>query len=151
MSRDLLTEGRRHDLPPAWDGHPVTWRNWEKLAAAVFICPPPKIPAHCEVCGSVEEPLRNRGTVAPHPPLMPWILYVQRCPDCFTDLVWDLNDDQWWTLDHTDYGDTGSAPPVEQVSAPVVKRQVRTAGSAKDRALAKARAAVAQARDETLF
>jgi hypothetical protein len=35
-------------------------------------------------------------------------LHAFRCPDCRTDLVWDQLADEWWTLDHTDYGPEGS-------------------------------------------
>lgn len=151
MSRDLLTENRLHDLPPLWDGHPVTWGEWEKgIEGAVFVCPPPKVPDHCVRCGSVELQIRNRGLVRPVPlVLTPWVLWVWRCPDCYLDDVWDLATDEWWTLDDTDYEDDGSNPPSAPEPPPAPRR------SAKDRALERSRAAVAAARADadqgTLF
>lgn len=39
-----------------------------------------------------------------------WItLHVYRCHHCQLDTVWDTETDEWWTLDHTDYGDEGSS------------------------------------------
>lgn len=38
-----------------------------------------------------------------------WRLYVWRCGTCKLDTVWDTDADEWFTLDHTDYGDDGSA------------------------------------------
>lgn len=37
-----------------------------------------------------------------------WRLHAFRCTDCKHDVVWDRDTDEWWTLDHTDYGDEGS-------------------------------------------
>jgi hypothetical protein len=31
-----------------------------------------------------------------------------RCQDCRHDQVWDTDTDEWWDLDHTDYGTEGS-------------------------------------------
>ena len=42
-----------------------------------------------------------------------WIeLHVTRCHHCQLDQVWDTTTDEWFDLDHTDYGDDGSSPPV---------------------------------------
>lgn len=38
-------------------------------------------------------------------------LVVYRCPECQLDEVWDIQADEWWTLDHTDYGPEGSVAP----------------------------------------
>jgi hypothetical protein len=125
---------RRHDLPPRWDDRIVTWRGWEVQIEA-FICPPPRQRC-CEACGSLAKPVVNRGVVAVSPattqaeldydaenrrrlgrlahkrPLIAFVrLHVFRCPDCKTDLVWDTDTDEWWTLDDTDYGDDGSVDP----------------------------------------
>lgn len=131
---DLLTLARKHDLPPRWDGCITTWRGWEPLPIA-HICPPPKRRC-CSGCGSAEEPVLNVGTVCHSPrtthaelrhdaenrkrlrrlaykrPLLATMrLYAFRCQDCRADEVWDRKTDEWWTLDHTDYGDNGSVAP----------------------------------------
>lgn len=130
---DLLTMLREHDLPPRWDGHAVLWHGWETRLAPIFICPPPR-PTCCEGCGSLAESVTNRGMVAVWASLTPedlraeeenrrrlgplahkrrpravWRLYAFRCPDCQLDVVWDTDTDEWWTLDHTDYGSEGSS------------------------------------------
>ena len=38
-------------------------------------------------------------------------LYAFRCPECHEDQVWDMRTDEWWTLDDSDYGPTGSVRP----------------------------------------
>lgn len=140
-------ELRAHDLPVSWDGAPVTWGEWEpgiEARGRVFICPPPKVPGHCSRCGSIEVPLRNRGLVpsadVDHLVLR---LLVNRCPDCRFDVVWDLEGDDWWDLGPEDYGDGGSVPPAAAPSSEVANREPG-AGSAA--AIARARAAVAEAR-----
>lgn len=131
---DLLTLTRVHDLPPYWDGHAVLWEGWQ-VEPPVFLCPPPR-PVRCEGCGSRAPSVTNRGLVAVWPslthddlleeednrrrlgsaahmrkPRARWRLRALRCPDCQLDTVWDIETDEWWTLDHTDYGDEGSARP----------------------------------------
>ena len=137
---DLLTLAREHDLPPKWDGRAVWWAGWE-LQIEAFICGPRKTAHRhvCEACGSQATPSVNRGHVArsaittydrwverceawrrlpsgerhrlPKHPAGVIELYVERCPDCRTDVVWDQPNDEWWVLDHTDYGDDGSVAP----------------------------------------
>ena len=141
MTGDLLTLLREHDLPPRWDGHAVWWEGWHPgigpvFICPVFICPPPRRPLCCEGCGSLAEPVSNRGLVAVWASLTPediereeenrrrlgslahkrkrrayWRLRAYRCPDCKLDTVWDIDTDDWWTLDHTDYSDDGSETP----------------------------------------
>ena len=131
---DLLTLAREHDLPPKWEGLAVLWRGWEAgLRNHVIICPPPKTPECCAACGSFEEPVTNRGLVAvalflthdqlraeeenrkrlgslahKRKPRALYRLFAHRCPDCKHDVVWDTDTDDWWDLDHTDYGPDGS-------------------------------------------
>lgn len=131
---DLLTLAREHDLPPFWNGRAVLWRGWEDPEPGVtFICPPPKERHVCEGCGSTQEWVVNRGEVAVWPslthddlrrenenrqrlgslahkrkPRSLWRLRAYRCPDCHLDTVWDMDTDEWWVLDHTDYGPEGS-------------------------------------------
>lgn len=124
----------KHRLPPSWDGVPVTWRPFEP-SDAFFICPPPKKAERCP-CGSARPPLiaaglRNRDgqtelvtrqrklkksgriiDIREEAPAWPvYDLTAFRCPDCHEDVVWDQRTDEWWTLDETDYGTTGSDRP----------------------------------------
>lgn len=136
---DLLTLLREHDLPPRWDGLAVVWDGWHMPdPGPVFICPPRAVRADCCVgCGSTAVQPSNRGRVARVPAvtherirevdaqrdrlpererhrvkgLALYRLYAYRCPDCQFDTVWDTETGEWWTLDHTDYGDDGSVTP----------------------------------------
>jgi hypothetical protein len=102
---------RAHDLPPRWDGHPVTWGDWENQPTVVFICPPPRTSDRCRRCGSHAPNETNRGTVrhTTHQQVLA-VLTVFRCPDCFLDTVIDGigAQAQAWVLDEADYTDEGS-------------------------------------------
>lgn len=131
---DLLTLAREFDLPPKWNDCIVQWRGWEP-EPTVLLCrrgkPAPR--DCCSVCASPHPPVVNRGLVANSPlitpamlkrnednrarlgalahkdaPLAHWRLYAYRCQDCRHDVVWDTDTDEWWDLDHTDYGPEGS-------------------------------------------
>ena len=53
-------------------------------------------------------PVKVKGKLARHW----WIeLIAHRCHHCELDTVWDTSSDEWWTLDHTDYGHDGSGTP----------------------------------------
>lgn len=126
---ELLALLREHDLPPRWDGLAVVWDGWQTQIEA-FVCPPPK-PTCCTVCGSLADPVTNRGRVARVPavtherirehdekrahlagrPPALHRLVAFRCPDCRHDQVWDTDADETWDLDHTDYGPDGSRAP----------------------------------------
>lgn len=136
---DLLRMLRAHDLPPRWDGLAVVWEGWEGWRPSigpVYLCPPPRHPPCCEGCGSLAEPVSNRGLVAVWASLTRediereeqnlrrlgslahkrkrrayWRLRAYRCPDCKLDTVWDTDTGHTWTLDHTDYGPDGSVAP----------------------------------------
>lgn len=112
---------RRHDLPPAWDGHPVTWGPWHAATTTLRF----HLELHelaCEACGSLEEQLVATGRRAAGDVDQvveggrvvlsdaDTRLYAFRCPDCGHDQV--LEGDELWDLDETDYGDDGSRPPV---------------------------------------
>jgi hypothetical protein len=113
-----------HPLPTAWEGRRVEWGRWAAPVSA-FICPPPRKPGRCG-CGSSSSPYTARGLRHPDEdnrrraeslprigrrrPLV-WPLYdihAFRCPDCGEVTVWDTATDEWWTLDESDYGPTGS-------------------------------------------
>ncbi|CAN7240046.1 hypothetical protein LJR045_000962 [Microbacterium sp. LjRoot45] len=117
-----------HPLPVAWDGRAVVWDRWE-APAPMFLCPDVKREP-CS-CGSTEQPFTARGRRDPseervaaaaqipqirrRAPLV-WAVYdlhAFRCPSCGQVSVWDMASDEWWTLDDTDYGPTGSRPPPE--------------------------------------
>lgn len=119
MSLQLVS----HPLPVAWDGRAVAWDRWEN-PQPMFICPTPKR-KRC-TCGSEDSPFTARGRRDPsaerianaeslprlgkRTPLV-WSIYdlrAYRCPACGEVSVWDMEADQFWTLDDSDYGDTGS-------------------------------------------
>ncbi|GAT07597.1 hypothetical protein H7I77_25405 [Mycolicibacterium novocastrense] len=112
---------REHDLPPRWDGLVVEWGDWDDTAG-VFVCPPPRSPQRCEICGSTRPPLINSGRIwtdpATAPPAIGRVrmrrgrhlvgrITAFRCADCEHDTVLDPNG-QMWDLDPTDYTDDGS-------------------------------------------
>ncbi|MEE6280162.1 hypothetical protein [Georgenia sp. MJ170] len=133
MSGDLLVALREYDLPPKWDGLLVVeWTPWA-APEPVFICPPPTRRECCPGCGSAYPRVHARGMVAndarttaedwaydrenrrklgplayKRPRIATWRLYAFRCQDCRHDEVWDTHTDEWWELDHTDYGAGGS-------------------------------------------
>lgn len=107
---DLFHHLREHDVPPMWDGNPITWGEWQDGSMSVFICPPPK-PEPCPWCGSLAGTRCRVGETE-----SPWRkartrLYLTRCVGCSRDQVWDAWADQWWDLDEDDYGPDGSMPP----------------------------------------
>lgn len=141
MSAPTLTvvPGRAHDLPPLWDGRRVGWREWAK--GPVFVCGPRSLERTeppCPACSSTKQRWRAAGVLAARPgatvsgwqdvpskrqPGRTWRrqttepersrmrLMAFRCPDCAHDTVLDIETDEVWELDETDYGDDGSADP----------------------------------------
>ena len=61
----IAFEGRRHDLPPRWDGRIVEWSEWD--TSPTFVCGPrgPVRASRCEGCGSTASRATSRGTVYP--------------------------------------------------------------------------------------
>lgn len=118
---DLFTATRPNDLPPRWDGHPVTWEGWKDLPT--ILCGKIKREP-CHACGSPAQVIMNVGTIAVSlaqvgvaairrkriSAVQHWRIYAIRCPDCRADQVYDLSDwpGRWWDLDPEDYGDDGS-------------------------------------------
>lgn len=125
---DLFTATREHDLPPRWDGHPITWQEWS--TAPTPVCP--RAQSACEECGVVGPRLTARGTISVVPDFdegLPGevtdlararaerrppthVLIAVRCPSCMHDNVWDSRTDAVWDLDSTDYTDSGSSAPI---------------------------------------
>lgn len=117
MTGQQMLDLREYDLPPEWDGHPVSWdRGWSERR--IFICPPPSGP-RCDQCGSTKPPLMKTGLVGPfvtaarnkYNEIVTSRNYValraMRCPECHTDLVMDGAGDVW-EMGPEDYGARGS-------------------------------------------
>lgn len=131
LVRDRRRERLERDLPPKWDGVPVTWGE-PHAVGATFICPPPKEPEACTECGQLAvdgadtylgrvpgEPVqpfwtRNRyGQPVKKPgwDVLEPALLATRCLGCGHDQVVDLRTNEVWDLDDTDYGEEGSVHP----------------------------------------
>lgn len=173
---DLLTESRKHDLPPKWNGLAVRWGEWKK-APYVFICPSPDDLGACPKCGSIALREVNVGEVAALPEItveqieqrearraelpahargdlarLAWRrLHVSRCGDCLHDVVVDMDTHETWDLDYTDYGDEGSVEP-DPTPAPAPKKPAKPKASSGRAAFAAARAELqAKKNQETLL
>ena len=61
----IAFEGRRHDLPPRWDGRAVKWSEWH--TSPTFLCGTRGSvrASQCESCGSTASNATSRGTVYP--------------------------------------------------------------------------------------
>ncbi|AXH44440.1 hypothetical protein PP353_gp64 [Arthrobacter phage Kumotta] len=121
----------RHDLPPFWDGEPVTWDEWSDVRTSLAL----HIPAHemaCDKCGAIDENLIVWGIRPPEAPTIMTTktktlpsgrkyetqvevkahplrdIYASRCRHCGHDVVTDTRTDERWDLDETDYGPEGS-------------------------------------------
>lgn len=98
----------RHDLPPKWDGRPVTWHGWD-AGVTTYVCPEPNREC-CQFCGSLEPAVFNRGSrrvIEGRDRFMP-SLYAYRCPTCRRDIVEETGSDEAWELEPSDYGDEGA-------------------------------------------
>lgn len=129
-----VIQGRPHDLPPQWDGEPVTWRPWHAARTTLQFHAPPEALA-CEQCGTVDEPAVARGSRPPadgatftvseprrtrsgreyvrrvqRPAWPVRDLTAYRCRHCGHDQVRDDRTGEQWDLDAEDYGDDGSRP-----------------------------------------
>ena len=109
-----------HPLPVAWDGREVKWSRWD-TALDVHICGPAGYEPRCD-CGSKRQPFVASGLRAADEGPGRFArrhaakdLRAFRCPDCGQVDVWDMDSDEWWTLDESDYGPNGSTPPPEWV------------------------------------
>lgn len=102
-----------NDLPPKWDGVPVTWRGWQVFESSMdFHLTLDQLA--CDKCGGLGEgTLINTGTrpnTEPEEggPTQLRNITAFRCPHCGHDSIWDMATDLHWDLDPNDYGDEGS-------------------------------------------
>lgn len=126
---------RSHDLPPAWDGEPVTWGDWSEGRTSLSFHAPAESLA-CDKCGAIDEPAINRGMRAPvlgstfrvdrervtrsgrryvsgTVDVPAWAcrdLRVARCRHCGHDVVTDERTGEAWDLEPDDYLPGGSYP-----------------------------------------
>lgn len=102
----------RHDLPPFWDGEPITWHGWppeESRTTLIHHVPADRMA--CEQCGTVDERLTNWGSRPPTPDGPSWPvrdIWAARCRHCGHDQVHDERTNETWDLEPDDYTDTGS-------------------------------------------
>lgn len=106
-----------HPLPVAWDGREVRWSRWSS-SDRIHICGTLN-PQRCD-CGSERRPFTAVGLRAAEAGVGRFArrhalrdIHAFRCPDCGQVDVWDMDTDEWWTLDESDYGPAGSTPPPE--------------------------------------
>ncbi len=95
-----------HDLPPAWDGVPVTWTDWELQPDTTMRFHDVAGDGLCAKCGTLGRQLTCRGTTDVHPGVIRFV--TNRCLHCGHDVVLDLHDDTFYDLEPTDYGPDGS-------------------------------------------
>lgn len=101
-----------HDLPPLWDGDPVTWDAWHSGASSLDFHVPLADLA-CHHCGLLGSRQIAHGTIHHHPSVTGRIenvavLFAFRCPGCLHDEVWDRRTDDMWEVDEDDYLAAGS-------------------------------------------
>lgn len=122
------------DLPPRWDGEPVTWTPWADHRTTLALHAKPEQLA-CHKCGTVDESLVCFGTRPPPPGDMETVplrrhtrsghpyeslrqvparpvrdLTAYRCRHCSHDQVQDRRTGELWDLGPEDYGPQGSTP-----------------------------------------
>lgn len=141
-----------NDLPPRWDGNIVEWSPWKLTERGSIIFHQPLSSTACARCGLLEHRVWiSRGARAVLPSITleqiraatkarkggKYALvrfYAERCLGCGHDQVYDLDEDELWDLDPSDYTDDGSgrpsAPPPPQAPKPTDHK----AGAAKARA-----------------
>lgn len=106
-----------HDLPPRWDGHPITWSGWQEPLTTTWDLHHTAQDS-CESCGHHGNPPSNLGTIhrtltaldgrATRHTTITATLCAYRCPACHLDTVVDLTTSEAWILDESDYHDEGS-------------------------------------------
>jgi hypothetical protein len=135
---ELVEPLEERPLPVKWDGRDVTWDEFtlELMTSMEFhMTAAQRRKAVCAKCGTPDrERVHSTGTVHPlpgetmegtvrrrskrtgkmlHVPTMvpAWplrTLVAWRCV-CGLDTVWDMDKEEWWELDESDYGPDGSS------------------------------------------
>lgn len=110
MSRSKLSiiSGLGNDLPPKWDGQPVTWHGWNYEPTTLEYHLPVDQRA-CDQCGTVAyQPINAGSRLCPDHGHQIRDLFAFRCLHCKFDYVFDMRTNQSWDLDPSDYSDGGS-------------------------------------------
>lgn len=120
------THDHPNDLPPAWDGLAVVWREWQLLEPTTLVYHLPLEDLACDKCGSLEprtwyagglralsqavtrSQLEGAQAARKAGQFGAWTLAAYRCADCGHDRVLDLDTWELWDLDPDDYADVGS-------------------------------------------
>lgn len=100
---------RPNDLPPRWDGHPITWSAWSTEEWTTWWFHARPVDQACTACGLIELRATAAGTI--HRPDGDTRLSVSRCQGCAHDVAYDTASDALWDLEPEDYLDDGSHPP----------------------------------------
>jgi hypothetical protein len=125
--------GRKHDLPPFWDGLAVVWDSWELLPLVHMCGRGVGFVEPCQECGStgprrMAVGLLGTSNEVTHADLwrenrVPVVfrqhresvarrsLIAFRCLQCLHDVVLDSRDGQVWDLEPIDYCESGSVDP----------------------------------------
>jgi len=101
-----VVRGLGNDLPPKWDGQPVTWEGWNHHPTTMELHLPDDQRA-CDQCGAIDSKRTNLGRTF-RDNIVDKILLARRCRHCNHDTVYDLHADHLWDLDPSDYSDEGS-------------------------------------------
>ena len=96
---------REFDLPPKWDGAPVTWEGWHQNATTLDFHT--RAEDLCIACASTRRPALNSGSVHLKGFDSPRFTAF-RCLDCQHDTVFDGISHEWWDLEARDYTVFGS-------------------------------------------
>lgn len=99
-----------HDLPPSWDGVPITWHEWTVSWSTLEF----HLPLHetaCDQCGGLGTRGINWGTRTTEDGTQCRDIVASRCQDCGHDTVTDHRTNETWDLEAEDYTDLGSNPP----------------------------------------
>jgi len=96
----------RADLPPLWDGAPVTWGPWKDAPVTTWRFHASVAERACTSCGLIDGREKvNLGVVDGL-----WRLLAYRC-ECGHDVVFNHETGEAWDLDPSDYGPEGSVDP----------------------------------------
>ena len=114
----------RNDLPPKWDGRRVDWSEWN--TDPMFVCVRPAslaprgtvYPLDGEMFETHEPRVKRTRSGREYQAGVQIVtanwrnpvtsIVAFRCPGCGLDEVFDMDTEECWTLDGSDYGDEGS-------------------------------------------